>query len=263
MNAGIFQFLYLGTGILFFLAFSGEKKIVRRSAVVLGCGTLALHLFFLVRRSLEAWRPPLTNMYETLHLLAFLVTLLFFLARFKWPIDLIGGFAGLTSALLMASSAIASPEIEPLLPVLKSNWLLFHVTACFIAYSSFALAAGTALAYLWVDGVGRRDGARANLLKKMEGMTHRIILFGYPLLTLGIATGSIWAQLSWGRYWNWDPKETWAFATWMIYTAYLHLKYDKAVHPRAAAAVVVLAFGLVLFTYYGVNFWLSTLHQYA
>ena len=182
------------------------------------------------------------------------------------PFDLIGGFAGVIAAVIMASTAIASPEIEPLLPALKSNWLLFHVSACFISYSGFALAMGSALAYLVVDlspFKKRNPENRAKLLKTMDGLTHRLILFGYPLLTLGVVTGSVWAELSWGRYWNWDPKETWAFATWLIYAAYLHLRYLSWARGRLLAFFAVFAFGLILFTYYGVNFWLSTLHDYA
>ncbi len=266
MSSGIFQFLYFISGMAFFISFSSEKQMARRAALFLSMGTLGGHFAFLFYRSLQAGRPPLTNMFETLHLLAFLIFFLFFVARFRWPIDLVGGFAGLTSALLVASSAIASPEIEPLLPALKSNWLLFHVTACFVAYSSLGLAMGVALAYLATDFLKLGNfskNVRENFLKKLDRLSHRLILFGYPILTLGIATGSVWAELSWGRYWNWDPKETWAFATWLFYGALLHLRCLKKPRPRLAAVVTVLVFGSVIFTYYGVNFWLSTLHDYA
>lgn len=266
MISGVLQFLYLAVGILFFVSFSGGRKGAQRPAFFLGAAILSGHFLFLFFRSLEAGRPPLTNMFETLHLLAFLIFFLFFIARLRWPIDLVGGFAGLTAALLIASSAITSPEIEPLLPALKSNWLLFHVTACFIAYSGLGLAMGTALAYLAVHwfGMGNlQHSAREDVLKKLDRMTHQLILFGYPLLTLGIATGSVWAELSWGRYWNWDPKETWAFATWLFYGAWLHLRLKRKHRPVLAAVLAVLAFSLVLFTYYGVNVWLSTLHDYS
>lgn len=266
MVSGILQFLYFTMSFLFFIAFSVHRKmLIHRIALVLGTGTLVVHSFYLISRSWQAGRLPLTNMFETLHLLAFLVTFLFFIGRL-WRInDLVGGFAGLISAILIASSAIASPEIEPLLPALKSNWLLFHVTSCFVAYSSFALAMATAFAYLWIDFSGFfhiQIKEKENLLEKLAGMTCRLILFGYPFLTLGIATGSVWAELSWGRYWNWDPKETWAFATWIIYGAYLHLQYIKGVGHRLTSVLAILAFGVVIFTYYGVNFWLATMHDY-
>lgn len=235
-------------------------------ALPLTAGILVYHLLFLLRRTFEAGHPPLTNMFETLNLLAFLTMFIFFVVRLRWAVDLVGGFAGVIAAVLMASTAIASPEIEPLLPALKSNWLLFHVSACFLSYSAFALAMGSALAYLAVDlsSFKRGDqGRRSNFLMTLDGMTHRLILFGYPFLTLGVVTGSVWAELSWGRYWNWDPKETWAFATWVIYAVYLHLRYLSWARGRHLAFFAVFAFGLVLFTYYGVNFWLSTLHDYA
>src|SRR3989338_9199762 len=96
--------------------------------------------------------------------------------RYRWTIDLVGGFAGLTSALLIASTAIASPEIEPLLPALKSNWLLFHVSACFIAYSCFAISMGCSLGTLLIQGVPfftMRGKDRDELLRKADFMTHR------------------------------------------------------------------------------------------
>ena len=266
MTEGILQFLYLIVAILFFASASGTKKIWGRAAIVIGVGTLLFHFAFLFERSVRAGRPPLTNMYETLHLLAFLTSLFFMVSRVRWRLELAGGFTALVSALLVASTAIASPDIEPLLPALKSNWLLFHVSACFIAYSSFALSMGCGLGYLIIQGVPffkARGEGREELLRKADFLTHRFILFGYPFLTMGIALGAVWAELSWGRYWNWDPKETWAFSTWLVYSAYFHLRYLRRLPRVTFAWIAVFAFALVMFTYYGVNFWLSTLHDYA
>lgn len=224
------------------------------------------HAGFLFTRSFQAGHPPLTNMFETLHLLAFLIILLFFIGSFWRSMDLVGGFSGIVSTILIAFSATTSSEIEPLLPALKSNWLLFHVTANFIAYASFALAMGAGFAYLFIDFIKFKkmsQEGKAILLKRLDGLIYRFILFGYPLLTLGIATGSIWADLSWGRYWNWDAKEVWAFLTWIVYAVYLHLRYFRGFSPRWSAVVVILSFGVVIFTYMGVNLWLPTLHQYA
>lgn len=266
MIEGILQFLYLILAMLFFASASSAKRIWSHVAVALGFGTLLFHFIFLFERSLRAGRPPLTNMYETLHLLAFLTFLLFMVARFKWRLDMAGAFTALVSALLMASTAIASPDIEPLLPVLKSNWLLFHVSACFIAYASFAFSMGCGLGYLFIQGTSffkARGDSREELLRKADFLTHRFILFGYPFLTMGIALGAVWAELSWGRYWNWDPKESWAFSTWLIYSAYFHLRYLRRLPRITFAWLAVFAFAFVIFTYYGVNFWLSTLHDYA
>lgn len=266
MIEGILQFLYLIVAMLFFASASGIRKFWGRAAVVLGFGLLLFHFIFLFERSVRAGRPPLTNMYETLHLLAFLSFLLFMAARFRWRLDMAGGFTALASALLVASTAIASPEIEPLLPALKSNWLLFHVSACFIAYSCFALSLGCGLGTLLIHGVPfftAQGEGREELLRKADFITHRFILIGFPFLTMGIATGAIWAELSWGRYWNWDPKECWAFSTWLIYSAYFHLRYSRRLPRIAFALIAVVAFAFVIFTYYGVNFWLSTLHDYA
>ena len=266
MIEGILQFLYLIAAMLFFASSSDARAMWGRLATLVGVGTLLFHFVFLLERSLRAGRPPLTNMYETLHLLAFLSFLLFMAARFRWRLELVGGFTALVSALLIASTAIASPDIEPLLPALKSNWLLFHVSACFIAYSCFALSMGAGLGHIFIERASffsSRGVDREELLRKTDFLMHRFILIGFPFLTMGIATGAIWAELSWGRYWNWDPKESWAFSTWLIYSGYLHLRYLRRLPRVAFACMTVIAFTFVMFTYYGVNFWLATLHDYA
>jgi len=107
-------------------------------------------------------------------------------------------------------------RINPLMPALKSNWLLIHVVTAFLGYAAFALAFGTALLYLIQERQPRPSLPPCPLL---DSLIYRTTVLGFLLLTVGIATGAVWAETAWGRYWSWDPKETWSLITWFIYAA--------------------------------------------
>lgn len=181
----------------------------------------------------------------------------------------VGGFAGLTAAVLLGLCSLLSSDIEPLLPALKSNWLLFHVTAAILGYASFAVAFGTAGIYLFLDAARKfvsrpeKRGEIEGRLEYLDRLMARLIAVGFAFLTLGISTGAVWANASWGRYWNWDPKETWAFITWALYGALHHVRSMENGSGRGFAVLAFFGFFLVMFTYFGVNFWLASLHAYS
>jgi cytochrome c-type biogenesis protein CcsB len=145
------------------------------------------------------------------------------------------------------------------MPALKSNWLLIHVVTAFLGYAAFALAFGTAILYLLQE---RRPRASLPPLPLLDSLIYRTTVLGFLLLTLGIATGAVWAETAWGRYWSWDPKETWSLITWFIYAALLHARQLKGWHGHRIAWLAVLGFMAVLFTYFGVSFLLTGLHSY-
>lgn len=254
MNVGILTFGYLLFSVVSFAASASEKRFLIRLSVFIGTCLLIFHVGSIFWRGLEAGRWPFTNTYETLVLFAF-ITLLIYLATFRrHRFVIVGGFVGLIAAVLLALTSLLSSEIEPLIPALKSNWLLFHVTSAFIGYSAFALGTACAIPAL-TPGRGNQD-----IRERWMEWADRMIAFGFPFLTLGIATGAVWADQSWGRYWNWDAKETWAFVTWIVYAVYLHLERSGESSFLQRAAVALLGFATVMFTYFGVNFWLSSLH---
>ncbi len=208
--------------------------------------------------SFESGHLPLTNLYESLLIFAWFLSLIPLVFK-KLPVSL------LRFALLLAVAAILSAsllpqrftEAAPLLPALKSHWLAFHVLTCFSAYSAFAVAFGSALLYLVPSFRGSLS------LETLETITTTSISLGFPLLTIGIVTGSVWANQAWGTYWSWDPKETWSLITWLIYAAFLHARFAKGFRGRRAALLAVFGFVSVVFTYLGVNLILSGLHSYA
>lgn len=257
---------YLFFGFLCFLASTLEQRRIWHCAVALAFLGAALHLFEVLKRGLVAGRLPFTNTYETLLLLGLLMMCLYFFALKRYQAAVIGGFVGIIAAMVLALSCLLSNEIEPLLPSLKSNWLLFHVGSAFIGYASFAVASASGALFLCASRwpgrfLGKEKAVRREaFLGQLHELTQRFVSMGFPFLTMGIATGAIWANATWGRYWNWDPKETWAFITWLCYAVCLHMQREGKAGPPKIAWVTVASFATVLFTYFGVNFWFASLH---
>ena len=213
-------------------------------------------------RWVEAGRPPFSNMFESVVLFAWAVVAIYLLLRFWINFPLLAAPAALTSALaLVAASAFLTSEIQPLVPALRSNWLTFHVFACFLGYGGFAVSCISSIGFLIAD----REGSDVPLETKdtLETVLTRTVSFGFIFLTLGIITGAVWANSAWGTYWSWDPKETWSLITWLIYATFLHCRFMRGWRGQRAAWISIIGFAAVLFTYVGVNFWLSGLHSYG
>lgn len=268
MNIGVLILLYILFSFGSFIATSSGRRVPFYGATILGLIALTIHGLSIFMRGTSAKHFPLTNSYETLILLSFLIMTIYFLTFPRFRSAALGGFSGLIASILLAFTSLLSPDIEPLLPSLKSNWLFFHVVTIFIGYASFAVAFGSAALYLFWDLIRfkskKRDMADSaqEKLEYLSWLTYRLIAVGFPFLTLGIVTGAIWANICWGRYWSWDPKETWAFITWLIYGVCLHTKYIKEPSGRRTALLAFFGFLVMMFTYLGVNFWLASIHAY-
>jgi cytochrome c-type biogenesis protein CcsB len=160
-------------------------------------------------------------------------------------------------------------NIQPLIPALKSNWLIAHVITCFLGYAGFAVACGLGILYLLKgkdrqpDNPGLGIWSRIPTLQTLDELIYQNVVFGFLLLTVGIITGSVWANSAWGNYWSWDPKETWSLVTWLVYAFMLHARFVRGWHGPRLAWLSVIGFSCVIFTYIGVNFLLSGLHSYA
>ena len=211
---------------------------------------------------------PLSNLYESLVFFAWTIALLYLVIEFRYGNRVIGAFVMPLASLAIAYASLSpniNDRIQPLLPALKSNWLIAHVITCFIGYAAFAIAFGISIMYL----IRQRESSNDNLLiqrfpkaQVLDGLTHQMIMFGFLFLSVGIITGAVWANSAWGRYWGWDPKETWSLITWFIYATLLHAKLMRGWHGRRIAYLSVLGFAAVLFTYFGVNL-LPGLHSYG
>ncbi len=261
---GVAMLIYIAASVGYMIfALTGNKFV---HMVGMGIAALAFtaHSAAVTSRIIEAGRPPLTNTYETLLLFSWLLTLLTFWWQGRYEIQVLGAFTFPLVFLSLAAASLPqiSSEIQPLLPALKSNWLLAHVLTCFVAYAAFAVAFATAVMHLALGWLSKKQ-LRLSKAELFENITYRAIALGYPLLTVGIVTGAVWANTCWGRYWGWDPKETWSLITWIIYSVCLHLRYAAGWKGRWATWAAIVGFISVLFTYLGVNYLLSGLHSYA
>jgi cytochrome c-type biogenesis protein CcsB len=215
----------------------------------------------------EIGHAPLSNLYESLVFFAWAMALLYLVVEYKFGNRIMGAFATPLMFLAMAYASLSpniSDRIQPLIPALKSNWLIAHVIACFIGYAGFALAFGLSIMYmLKLRDPGDSGGLLSRFPKPgiIDELTHQMVMFGFLFLTIGIITGAVWANSAWGRYWGWDPKETWSLITWFVYATLLHARMMRGWHGKRIAFLSILGFAAVMVTYFGVNY-LPGLHSY-
>ncbi|MDL2269128.1 c-type cytochrome biogenesis protein CcsB [Desulfosarcina sp. OttesenSCG-928-A07] len=211
---------------------------------------------------------PLSNLYESLVFFAWTAGVIYVGVEYKYKNPIIGAFATPIAFLAMAYASLSpniSDRIQPLVPALKSNWLIAHVVTCFLGYAAFAIAFGLSLMFLIRStNPEKQDGILGHIpeLDTLDELTHRMVLFGFLFLTAGIITGAIWANSAWGTYWSWDPKETWSLITWFIYATLLHARLMRGWQGKKIAWLSIVGFAAVLFTYFGVNL-LPGLHSYG
>lgn len=231
--------------------------------------TAALLLILgLVIRYRLGGRMPVSNLYEsitfTMGAFALLGLVFEWVTRRGW-VGAGVALAGWACMLMANSLPLHMRKVEPLVAVLNSVWLNYHVTSLLISYGAFLLAFVFAALYLLQDA--RREPLRTLPPKEtLDVMIYRCVQVGWPLLTLGIFLGAVWADTAWGRAWSWDPKETWALITWFAYTIYLHLRMILGWTGRRAVVASMVGFVMVLITYFGVSFLpglAGGLHTYA
>ena len=250
------------------LDFSRTERVGRLASAFMIIGFLLL-LVAVVLRGISANRVPWGNMYEfsITGALAFSAAYLFGLKKYKIR------FLGLPVAiavLLTLGTAITllyRPS-APLVPALKSPWLVIHVSTAIISGGVFLLANCIAGTYLILDKYEQK-GVRPNwalklpTLEVLDNLSYRLVALVFPLWSFSVIAGAIWAEAAWGRYWGWDPKETWAFITWVAYAAYLHARVTVGWRGRKAAWLCLFAGSTFLFNYIYVNVWGTGRHTYS
>jgi len=222
----------------------------------------------------QAQRPPFSNMYESLILFAWSIALIYLVLELIYGIRIAGAFAAVLAVITIAAASFFDKSIEPLVPALQSNWLLYHVLTCFVGYAAFAVSAAASIVYLILKVTGKvpkpdeSAAAPKEIIRAMQSFNYEAVRFGFLFLGVGIITGAVWANEAWGTYWSWDPKETWSLITWIIYAIMIHFKYVSGRFGirdinTFNAICSIIGFLAVVFTYFGVNFLLSGLHSYA
>ena len=212
-------------------------------------------------RSFEIGFFALTNMYESLAFYALAIALVVFGYRMQKRLAYNPGVAfGSTMIaiilMMVASSPLIPKDALPPIPALRSNWLLLHVSFSFIGEAFFVMGFITAILFLATKDEKRR--------LDFDRLTYTTIGIGYVFFTAGaLAFGAIWAEQAWGRWWSWDPKETWALVTWLVYTVYLHVRLIMKRKDSLPAVISVVGFLCTVFTFFGVNYLLPGLHSYG
>ena len=308
------------------LAFSEVKLLPIVGNTGMAIANLALAAL-LTARWIEGGYFPLSNLYESLFFIAWGITAVHFFAERMSGSRWVGAMTAPVAMGITAFAALTLPDTmqvsEPLVPALKSNWLMMHVSVMLLSYSALMVGALIAIAFLIVTrgqaielkgssvGTGgfrdrkyalkRADSAlaiegtsdqislsgggtavleavkpkvattqaatlspqRLTLADTLDNISYRIIGLGFPLLTIGIIAGAVWANEAWGSYWSWDPKETWALITWLVFAAYLHARITKGWQGRKPALLAASGFVVVWICYLGVNLLGKGLHSYG
>ncbi|MEI6305244.1 MAG: c-type cytochrome biogenesis protein CcsB [Deltaproteobacteria bacterium] len=277
MLFNITTFAYLVSMLAFFVFLASKVKQIGTAAISVAYAglvaqTVAIGLRWKESYDMGVGHAPLSNLYESVVFFSWTIVLIYLLLDIKYKYRVIGAFVMPFALLGMAWAQLGlNTGIEPLVPALQSNWLLYHVITCFLGYAAFAVACGISIMYLIkakYDENGQTVGEGSIMgifppIKVLDDLNYRSIMIGFPLLTLGIITGAAWANYAWGTYWSWDPKETWSLIVWFVYAAFLHARITKGWVGKRAAWLSIVGFAATIFCYLGVNLFLSGLHSYG
>ena len=248
--------------------FKRTEKVARIATAMMGLGFLLL-VAGVIARGFSAGRVPWGNMYEFSITGALAFSGAYLAALRKYDVRWLGLLVSIAVLLTLGTAVtVLYVPSAPLVPALKSTWLVIHVSAAIISGGVFLLANAVAAAYLYLDSMeskGERTpwAKRLPTLEYLDQLSYRLVAFVFPLWTFAVIAGAIWAESAWGRYWGWDPKETWAFITWVAYAAYLHARVTVGWRGRRAAWLCLFAGSTFLFNYVYVNVWGTGKHTYS
>jgi cytochrome c-type biogenesis protein CcsB len=246
-----------------------------RVAIWLTALGLVAHIIGVVSRGLAVHRVPWGDMYEFVTTVTCVAVIFFFALMLRYRAYRLGLFViGPVVILLGLAETVIYTPAGQLPPALQSYWLAIHVTSITLATGAFVVAALLAVVYLLADRHASRAAAglptRADAIfrilpppKVIDQLAYRTVVFGFPLWTFGIIAGAIWADMAWGRYWGWDPTETWAFITWVVYAGYLHARATAGWRGRKSAYIQLVGFGCLIFNTVVVSIIITGLHSYA
>jgi cytochrome c-type biogenesis protein CcsB len=227
-----------------------------------------VHFLSLLLRYFVAGYTPITNLHESLSFFAFCVAGFFLILRKTYRVEGLGSVFLPVVAIILISSFAASTDIKPLPPVLRSFWLPVHTFFAFAGNAVFFVGFLISIVYLVMErGIKKKRmsgvSGRFPSLGTLDRINYKCMSYGFPLLTLGIITGSLWAGLAWGSYWNWDPKETWSLITWIVYAILIHNRLAMGWRGSKTAYMMIAGCFSVLVTFLGVNLFIGGLHSYV
>jgi len=218
-------------------------------------------------RYFSAGYTPITNIYESLSFFSLCIAGFFLFLKKIHKIEIIGCIILPVLSALLVWAATFPSEIRPLPPILQSYWLPVHTIFSFLGNAVFFISFFISLFYLILErGIKKKKFSnisnRFPSLETLDLINYRCMSYGFPFLTVGIITGSIWASVAWGSYWSWDPKETWSLVTWIVYAILIHNRLAIGWRGRKTAYMMIIGFFSILVTFLGVSFFAGGLHSY-
>ena len=288
----------LGILIFYFLLINLPLSLIslfnKKSSSYVKLITISINLLIalqLILRWILSGHFPISNLYESLYFLVWGLSLGQLLVEKEYPIKIIPAILIPIELLTVAFACFVLPEdlklSSNLVPALRSSWLIMHVSVVMLSYSALIVGSLLSASVLFINnsqplqlrssstGIGGFKMSNSYPInnsvepinfsnsEELDTLSYRSILVGFVLLTLGLITGAIWANEAWGTWWSWDPKETWAFISWLFYAAYLHMRISKGWQGRRPALLATTGFFVVLICYIGVNFLGIGLHSYG
>lgn len=260
----IFYFAATVVGIIeLFRKTKATSKIILSLA---GIG-FVIHTANIIYRYIAGGHIPITNFHEATSFFSWCIVLIFFLLEFRYKISLLCSFIMPIVFLLMLSSSMLPKEIKPLNPELQSYWLGVHTVFAFLGNGAFALASGIGTMYLVQEHhvkskqLGRLF-EKLPSLQTLDEVNYRLITVGFPLFTLAIITGALWAEKTWGSYWRWDAREVWSLITWLIYAIVLHTRITAGWRGKRAAVLSIFGFLTILIAFFGIKLLRKGLHVF-
>jgi len=262
------------TMIIYWITLKYPKLPILKNVAWVGTLSANLILFFiLASRWLISGYFPLSNLYESLLFLSWCLLFILKLIESKTKSKIIGAVILPIILLIISFATIILPKpmqySSPLVPSLQSNWLMMHVSMMMFSYSVLILGSLLSILMLVLSKTKNTTSSlnsfttNQNLITNLDNWSYRTIGLGFPLLTIGIISGAVWANEAWGSYWSWDPKETWALITWLIFAAYIHARLSKGWGGEKAAILGSCGFFVVWICYLGTNFLGQGLHSYG
>jgi len=291
--------VYSVTMVAYLAHLAYRSKIAGTVGTVLMWGAVTLHAACVATRGLAVHRVPWGNMYEYSLMLGLLLGLVFLLViDRRLGLRNIGGFVVGAGVLALVSARFVYAPAGPLVPALNSPWLKIHVIAAIMGSTLYAVSFIFTVLYFFkarterthftgstvgAAYIGTEEGAPSDLeteeaapgespdgllarlpsSARLDELAFRTVQFSFPIWTFAVIAGAIWGHQAWGRYWGWDPKETWAFITWVVYAGYLHARSTSGWRGARSGVINIGGFVCVVFNYYAVNLWISGLHSYA
>ncbi|MBS3757601.1 MAG: c-type cytochrome biogenesis protein CcsB [Desulfobacterales bacterium] len=262
----IIIFLYMLSSAAYLGFFMMQNKILQPIAYSVLMGGFLLHTGLMGYQYVQIGQMPVQNLHQTLSFAAWALAGVYLLLRYRFHLKILGAYTAPLTTLMMIVAFCVPQTTETPSTILNSIWLIIHVAIIFIGEAALALAGGTGGLYLLQEHAIKTKNTRFFFkrlpsLEFLDSAGYMFIITGFTLLTVGLITGFIYAEKVWGKIWSWDPKEIWSVITWLIYAALLHERLVAGWRGRRAAIMAIIGFAALIFTFFGVNFFLEGHHN--